>query len=121
MEQVTGIGGIFLKARDPKTMSAWYRDHLGVPASEGHAEFVWREQDKPENLARTVWALFPANSGYFEGAAMVNYRVAHLDRMLAQLREAGITIDKVENYDYGRFAWLRDPEGNRIELWEPIG
>jgi len=119
MEHVTGIGGVFFKARDPEKMSAWYREHLGVPVEDGHADFTWREQDHPEKTGRTVWSIFPANSDYFGSAAMINYRVANLDRMLEQLRERGVTVEKVEDYDYGRFAWITDPEGNRIELWEP--
>ena len=118
MESVTGIGGIFFKVRDPERMTAWYRDHLGVPAKDGHADFVWREKERPEQIGRTVWSLFPADSDYFESAAMINYRVSNLDRMLEQLRRAGVIVEKVEDYDYGRFAWIKDPEGNRIELWE---
>ena len=118
MESVTGIGGIFFKVRDPERMTAWYRDHLGVPAKDGHADFVWREKERPEQIGRTVWSLFPADSDYFESAAMINYRVSNLDRMLEQLRRSGVIVEKVEDYDYGRFAWIKDPEGNRIELWE---
>ncbi len=124
MEQVTGIGGIFFKARDPARMTAWYREHLGIQAEDGHADFAWREHDRPDEMGRTVWSIFPADTEYFGPSAtpfMVNYRVASLDRMLDQLRRNGITVEKVEDYDYGRFAWITDPEGNRIELWEPRG
>ncbi len=123
-EKVTGIGGIFFKVRDPARMTAWYRDHLGIAAEGGHADFVWREKDRPNEEGRTVWSLFPADSDYFgptRPAFMINYRVADLDRMLAQLRSQGISIEKVEDYDYGKFAWITDPEGNRIELWQPKG
>jgi catechol 2,3-dioxygenase-like lactoylglutathione lyase family enzyme len=122
MEKVTGIGGIFFRARDPAMMAAWYREHLGIPVEDGHADFAWREDDPPERAARTVWSLFPADTDYFgpgRPGFMINYRVASLDRMLEQLRRGGIAIAKVEDYDYGRFAWITDPEGNRIELWEP--
>lgn len=121
MERVTGIGGIFFKARDPKRLSAWYRENLGIAADDGHADFVWREHERPDQVGRTVWSVFPAESDYFgpsPSAFMVNYRVANLDRMLEQLRRSGIMVEKVEDYDYGRFAWVTDPEGNRVELWE---
>ena len=122
MERVTGIGGIFFKAQDPARLSAWYGEHLGIAAQNGHADFVWRETDNPEQTGRTVWSLFPADTDYFgrsSASFMINYRVANLDRMLEQLRRGGVVVEKVEDYDYGRFAWITDPEGNRIELWEP--
>ncbi|HZV35917.1 MAG TPA: VOC family protein [Verrucomicrobiae bacterium] len=121
MEKVTGIGGVFFKAKDPEKMTAWYREHLGINSQDGHADFVWRDKDHPETTGRTVWSVFPADSDYFNGPIMINYRVANLDRMLEQLRRGDVTIEKVEDYDYGKFAWLKDPEGNRIELWEPKG
>lgn len=122
MEKVTGIGGVFFRAENPNGLSAWYRDHLGVAAADGHASFLWREHDKPESMGRTEWCAFPADTTYFgpsKQAFMINYRVANLDCMLDQLRRKGVSVDKVEDYDYGRFAWITDPEGNRIELWEP--
>jgi predicted enzyme related to lactoylglutathione lyase len=124
MEKVTGIGGIFFKVRDVERMSAWYREHLGIPIEDGHADFPGREDGSSGGGGRTVWSLFPMDTDYFgptQPALMINYRVAHLDRMLDQLRRGGIKIEKVEDYDYGRFAWITDPEGNRIELWEPKG
>ncbi len=120
-EIVTGIGGVFFKARDPDKLTAWYREHLGVPIEDGHAEFLWRDPRNPGQTGRTVWSIFPATTHSFSSAMMLNYRVANLDRMLEQLREAGIAVEKVEDYDYGRFAWITDPEGNRVELWEPRG
>jgi predicted enzyme related to lactoylglutathione lyase len=123
MEQVTGIGGVFFKAKEPQRMAAWYQQHLGIQANDGSMDFTWREKDHPERIGRTVWAIFPAESDYFgqsSSSLMINYRVANLDRMLKQLRAAGVKIEKVEDFDYGRFAWIMDPEGNRIELWEPI-
>jgi predicted enzyme related to lactoylglutathione lyase len=122
MEQVTGIGGVFFKARDPAHMAAWYREHLGIPTEDGHVDFAWREKDNPDKIGRTVWSIFPADTDYFgpsSASLMINYRVANLERMLEQLRRGGIAVEKVEDYDYGRFAWITDPEGNRIELWEP--
>ena len=121
VERVSGIGGIFLKARDPKKMAAWYREHLGIQSKGGYADFVWREKDS-ERIGHTTWALFPTNTSYFGSSSspvMINYRVANLERMLAQLRGGGVAIEKVQDADYGRFAWITDPEGNRVELWEP--
>ena len=122
MEQVTGIGGVFFKVRDPQRMAAWYQENLGIQSNDGCADFVWREKDQPDQTGRTVWAIFPDDATHFGSGSsrlMINYRVANLDRMLEQLRRGGITVEKVEDYDYGRFAWITDPEGNRIELWEP--
>ena len=124
LERVTGIGGIFFRTRDPAAMSAWYEKHLGLRLKDGMAEFAWREHERPETAGRTVWSLFPADTDYFgptRPAFMVNYRVTNLDRMLEQLRCNGVKVEKVEDYAYGRFAWVTDPEGNRIELWEPKG
>ena len=119
MEHVLGIGGVFFKARDPKALAAWYREHLGVPAEAGqtHGVFTAAAGD------RAVWAVFPADTTYFgpsPASLMVNFRVRNLDAMLAQLRAAGAQVEeRVEEYDYGRFGWAADPEGNRFELWEP--
>jgi predicted enzyme related to lactoylglutathione lyase len=118
MERVIGIGGIFFKARDPQGMAAWYRKHLGVAMEDGRLDFVWNEK------GATVWSLFPADTDYFAPSTapfMINYRVANLGRMLEQLRGGGVKVEKVEDFEYGRFAWITDPEGNRIELWEPRG
>ena len=121
-QQVTGIGGIFFKAHDPKRMAAWYRDHLGVQNRGGHADFLWRVHDRPEEIGHTAWALFPEKTTYFGPDSkpfMIDYRVDDLDRMLEQLRSAGVTVSPVDASAYGRFAWISDPEGNRIELWQP--
>jgi predicted enzyme related to lactoylglutathione lyase len=123
-EKVTGIGGVFIKARDPKQMAAWYRTNLGIQTKNGYADFDWREKENPERMGRTVWSLFPSNSAYFGSSSspyMINYRVANLDRMIEQLKRGGVAVEKVKDYDYGRFTWATDPEGNRIELWEPKG
>ena len=122
MEKVSGIGGVFIRVRDPERMTAWYREHLGIAAEDGHADFLWREHDNPNKTGRTVWSLFPDDTDYFgpgKQPVMINYCVSDLEKLLAQLREGGVTIEKVEDYDYGRFAWITDPEGNRVELWEP--
>ena len=124
MEQVTGIGGVFFKVKDPKAMAAWYRKNLGIQSKGGFTDFTWRDKDHPEEMGRTVWAMFPTNTKYFgpsSSSLMINYRVANLERMLEQLRRSDVKIVKVQDSDFGRFAWIEDPEGNRIELWEPKG
>lgn len=117
MERVTGIGGVFFRARDPQVLTAWYEEHLGVPrqGDENYAIF-------PESR-NAVWSTFPEDTDYWPPAkqGMVNYTVRDLDAMLAQLRDAGVEVDeRIELLDgIGRFGWAVDPEGNRFELWEP--
>ncbi len=119
MAKAVGVGGIFLKAKDPKALSAWYATHLGIPAQDSCSLAF----DGPETVGMTVFSHFPRETGYFgEGGqeVMVNFRVDDLDALLAQLAAAGVRIDpKREDFDYGRFAWIWDPEGNRVELWQP--
>jgi predicted enzyme related to lactoylglutathione lyase len=123
--KITGIGGIFFKASDPKSLREWYRDHLGVPVDEtyGFATFEWREKEQPEVAGMTLWTVMPTTSTYLDptrATFMLNYRVDDLDGMLAQLREAGANVDeKVDDNEFGRFGWATDPEGNRFELWQP--
>jgi len=124
-ERVTCIGGVFFKARDPKALGAWYREKLGVALREGSgfSVFEWRERDDPGRVGATSWALFRSDSQYFapsQAGFMIDYRVRDLDRMLAQLRALGVSVEsKVTEDANGKFAWVVDPEGNKIELWEP--
>ena len=123
-ERVSGIGGIFFKAKDPKVLAAWYRQHLGIAVgAPADPAFTWRERDDPSRLATTTWAVFRDTTTYFapsKAPFMLNYRVRNLDRMIAQLRGRGIAVEpKIVEDEAGRFAWLLDPEDNRIELWEP--
>lgn len=121
IEKVTGIGGLFFRAHDPKMLAQWYQEHLGVtmtPTKENDP--VWEQE-----AGQTVFAPFPETTKYFgdmQKAWMVNFRVRDLEKMAAQLRAAGIEI-KVDPQAYpnGRFAHLHDPEGNPIELWQPLG
>jgi predicted enzyme related to lactoylglutathione lyase len=116
VERVTGVGGVFFRARDPNALVAWYGQHLGVLATDGYVVF-------PQSRDAHVWAPFQADTDYWpaEKQAMVNFIVPDLDAMLAQLREAGVEVDeRIEELDeIGRFGWGIDPEGNRFELWEP--
>jgi glyoxylase I family protein len=119
MEKVTGIGGLFFRAHDPKVLGNWYQQHLGItltPTSEGGT--VWQQEAGP-----TAFSPFPEKSGYFgdpNKVWMVNFRVRDIDKMVAQLRTAGIEVKDPESYpNIGRFARLHDPEGNPIELWQP--
>lgn len=121
LAKAIGIGGVFLKAEDPKKLAEWYATHLGVTRTDdGSLVF-----SGPESNGMTVFAHFPADTKYFgDGAqqAMINFRVNNLDELLAQLAAAGVRVDdKREDHEYGRFAWIWDPDGNRVELWEPAG
>jgi predicted enzyme related to lactoylglutathione lyase len=119
IQRVAGIGGIFFRARDPNALAAWYREQLGIDAYSDDADATWWPAAGP-----TVFAPFAEDTDYFghrEQGSMLNFRVDDLDAMLAQLREAGTTVDAdVQAMDgVGRFGWATDPEGNRFELWEP--
>ncbi len=124
MAKVTGIGGVFFKARDKAALSAWYQQHLGIPLEAwGGGVLQWSE-DKANDGGLTVWNLFDADSTHFapsESNTMINYRVDDLTALLAQLAEAGIeTQGGPESHENGKFAWIMDPEGNKVELWEPM-
>ena len=125
MKRVTGVGGIFFKSEKPENLYQWYERHLGImrePHGQG-ASFEWREAEDPQRKGMTVWSIFPRETKYFDPSRanfMINYRVDDLDALLIALKEEGVDVDpRREDYDYGRFAWITDPEGNRIELWEP--
>jgi predicted enzyme related to lactoylglutathione lyase len=119
MAKAVGFGGVFLKSRDPEALSRWYAEHLGIPSQDGGSLAF----DGPDSTGMTVFAHFPENTKYFGGGpqqTMVNFRVDDLDALLVQLAAAGVRIDpKREDYGYGRFAWIFDPEDNRVELWQP--
>ena len=123
MRRVTGIGGVFFKSRDPERLRAWYRDHLGVPIeSWGGAIFPWNEPELPGREPCTIWSPFKADTTYFgpgDAPFMINYRVPDLDGLLTLLRAEGVSIDeRRQDGPDGRFAWVFDPDGNRVELWE---
>ncbi len=122
--RVTGIGGIFFKTQDPESTKAWYSQNLGLQTDEWGTCFEWFQGDNPNQKGFTQWSPFPADTDYFkpsEQPFMINYRVVHLEKLVEQLRSKGVTIlDEIATYDYGKFVHILDPEGNKIELWEPI-
>jgi predicted enzyme related to lactoylglutathione lyase len=118
VERVQGIGGVFFRARDPQSLARWYEQHLGIPIEEWGGSVMRAEAGDV-----TVWSPFKADTEYFGPSGqqlMVNYRVRDLDAMLEQLRAAGVEVDdNLHEDENGRFGWAVDPEGNRIELWQP--
>jgi catechol 2,3-dioxygenase-like lactoylglutathione lyase family enzyme len=122
--RILGIGGIFFKSANQQQMREWYGKHLGLADKGQGVMMPWREKDNPEKEHVTVWSVFPGNTKYFEpsqAAFMVNYIVDDLDALLERLQKEGVKIDpKRQNEDYGRFAWIYDPDGNKIELWQPL-
>ena len=122
LKRVTGIGGLFFKAKDPEAIKAWYRKHLGFNTDQWGCTFWWKE--KNGMLASTQWGPFKQDTSYFkpsEKEHMFNYRVADLKALIAKLKEEGVEVlGEIQEYDYGKFGWILDPEGNKIELWEPV-
>ena len=122
MKRVTGIGGIFFKASDPAALATWYRDHLRLDVGDWNgAIFNWGGDGSEPGM--TIWSPFAADTTYMSpgtGSFMINFRVADLDALLAALRGEGCKVlDKTESSEQGRFGWVIDPEGNKVELWEP--
>ena len=124
MKKVTGIGGVLFKCKDPKKITAWYQENLGLETNPYGATFEWYEGADSTKKAQTQWTPFPENTKYFEPSAkdfMINYRVENLEALVAELKTNGVTIvDAMETYDYGKFIHILDAEGNKIQLWEPI-
>jgi len=124
MKKVTGIGGVFFKCKDPEKMTKWYQANLGLNTNPYGATFEWFEGFDNTKKAQTQWSPFPEETKYFEPSAkdfMINYRVENLEVLVEELKKNGVTIvDTIETYDYGKFVHILDPEGNKVELWEPI-
>ena len=125
MKRVTGIGGVFFHARDAVALRAWYQEHLGIDVQDwGGAVFAWADVEGQRTPGSTVWSIGAADSDHFAPSSapfMVNYRVADLHALVAALREEGCEVlDKTEESEYGKFAWVMDPEGNKVELREPL-
>ena len=125
-KRVTGIGGVFFKTEDPEKTKEWYKKHLGFDTTPWGCSFLWNEIDNPNAKApaRTEWSPFSKDSKHFEPSQkpfMFNYRVENLVELLKVLKEEGVeVIGEIQEYPYGKFGWIMDPEGNKIELWEPV-
>jgi len=123
MKRVTGIGGVFFKSKDPAGIKSWYERHLGIESGEYGGGFHWREPDDPDKKGFTAWSVFERESNYFEPSDkefMFNYRVENLEELMETLKSEGVqTVGEIETYPYGKFGWILDPEGRKIELWEP--
>jgi predicted enzyme related to lactoylglutathione lyase len=125
-KRVTGVGGIFFKTEDPKKLKEWYGKHLGLPINEYGVSFKWIDVDNPnaKELAQTAWSPMKSDTTYFspsEKPFMFNYRVENLVELLKVLKDEGVQIvGDIQEYPYGKFGWIMDPDGNKIELWEPI-
>lgn len=124
MKRVTGLGGVFFKCDDPQKMRTWYQEHLGIQTDEYGGLFEWRQKEDPEKPGTTSWSPFGKDSSYFEPSKkdfMFNYRVHDLEKLLPILKDEGIeVVGEMQSFEYGKFAWILDPEGNKIELWEPV-
>lgn len=124
MKRVTGIGGIFFKAQDASSLQAWYKRHLGIDVqSWGGAAFSWTDTDGKPVAGTTIWSIGPKEGDLFAPSAasfMINYRVEDLHSLVKTLKEEGCNVlEKTEESEYGKFAWVLDPEGNKVELWQP--
>lgn len=122
--KVTGIGGVFFFSDDPQETKTWYAKNLGFDTDEWGSTFASRNIDKPEVINYLQWSPFKSGSEYFQPSKkefMINYRVQHIEELLKKLQENGVTIlDEIQTFDYGKFVHIIDPEGNKIELWEPV-
>lgn len=122
--KVTGVGGIFFQSKNPKKIAEWYGKNLGLAIDDHGSPFEFRNANRPEEINYLRWSPFEEGSAYFapsEKAVMINYRVQNMEGLVKKLRENGVTIvDSIETYEYGKFVHIMDPEGNKIELWEPI-
>ncbi len=122
MKRVTGLGGFFFKTEHPDEIKKWYKEHLGIPTDQYGWTFCWK--DKEGNDCSTQWSPMKEDTKYFEPSKkqfMMNFRVDNLVELLKVLKEEGVTVvGEIEEYDFGKFGWILDPEGNKLELWEPI-
>ncbi|MBI9073031.1 MAG: hypothetical protein JEY94_15625 [Melioribacteraceae bacterium] len=122
--RVTGVGGIFFKCNNPENMRNWYDKNLGLETNEYGSLFEFRDTIKPEEKNYLQWSPMGADTKYFEPSPkefMINYRVVNIEALVAELKVNGVTVvDNIEEYEYGKFVHIMDPEGNKIELWEPV-
>ncbi|KAB1231238.1 glyoxalase [Chryseobacterium sp. KBW03] len=124
MKRVTAIGGIFFKCKEPEQVNEWYKTHLGLETSPYGTKFDWREADS-DKKGYTLWSPFKESTQYFEPSTkefMINYHVENIEALVEELKKEGVTIlDEIATYEYGKFVHILDPEGNKIELFEPAG
>ena len=125
MQRVTGIGGLFIKAKDPRALSAWYDRHLGFSFGENlYVNFKWVNDNNAAVPGNTIFSFFKQDTKYFDPSSspfMINFRVKDLKSLLEKLKEEGVQIvGEISEEEYGKFGWIMDPEGNKIELWEPV-
>lgn len=122
--RVTGIGGIFFRSAKPGELKDWYGKHLGLATDDYGSVFEFRNANRPDEINYLRWSAFPADTDYLNPSAagyMINYRVQHIEALVDNLRKAGVTIlDEIASYEYGKFVHILDPEGTKIELWEPV-
>ena len=122
--KVTGIGGIFFRSENPKKIREWYGEHLGLAVNNYGSSFEFRNANHPENINYLQWSPFDKKTEYFNPSKkefMINYRVQNIEGLVVKLKEKGVTIvDEIEEFEYGKFVHIMDPEGNKIELWEPV-
>ncbi|QSE96417.1 VOC family protein [Fulvivirga lutea] len=122
--RVTGIGGIFFKSNEPKKLTNWYKEHLGLVTDEYGSMFEFRHANNPEKKGYLQWSAFSIDTKYMEPSNqpfMINYRVENIEALVKQLKNEGVNVvDEIASYDYGKFVHIMDPEGNKIELWEPV-
>ncbi|MDX1628986.1 MAG: VOC family protein [Fulvivirga sp.] len=123
-KKVTGIGGIFFKCKDPQKVRQWYSEHLGLVTDKYGSLFEFRQADQPEKAAYLQWSPFKEDTDYFQPSEkdfMVNFRVENIEKLVDELKKNGVQVlDDIATYDYGKFVHILDPEGNKIELWEPV-
>lgn len=124
MKKVTGLGGIFFKVNNTEEQKAWYKKNLGIESDRYGGKFIWRDAEDPNKECMTAWSPFARDTKYFDPSDqeyMINYRVDDLEGLLEELKNAGVEIvGDMETFEYGKFAWILDPEGMKIELWEPV-
>ena len=123
MKRVTGIGGVFFKSKDSQKTRAWYKKHLGIGSGEYGGTFEWRHAENKDKKGFTAWGPFKEDTEYFDPSErefMINYRVDNLEKLIEVLKEEGVeVVGEIEEYEYGKFGWIIDPDGTKIELWEP--
>lgn len=123
-KRVTGIGGIFFKSENPEKSKEWYKKHLGIGSGKWGGTFEWRHADNPEKKGYTAWSFFEKDTKYTDPSSkdfMINYRVENLEELLKELKKEGVeVVGEMEVFEYGKFGWIMDPNGIKIELWEPV-